>query len=36
MTFVYQQGSSIETEDGSPNINSEEGLEALNFLDSTS
>lgn len=32
MTFVYQQGGSIENEDGSPNINSEEGLEALNFL----
>lgn len=32
MTFVYQQGGSIETEDGGPNINTPEGLEALNFL----
>ncbi len=32
MTFVYQQGGSIENEDGSPNINTEEGMEALNFL----
>lgn len=32
MTFIYQQGGSIENEDGSPNINSEEGMEALNFL----
>lgn len=32
MSLVYQQGSSIETEEGLPNINSEEGLNALNFL----
>lgn len=32
MALVYQQGSSIETEEGLPNINSEEGLTALNFL----
>lgn len=32
MTFVYQQGGSIENEDGSPNVNTPEGLEALNFL----
>lgn len=32
MTLVYQQGGSIENEDGSPNIDSAEGLEALNLL----
>ena len=32
MSLVYQQGGSIEAEDGLPNINSEEGLNALNFL----
>lgn len=32
MSLVYQQGGSIEAEDGLPNINSEEGLAALNFL----
>ena len=32
MTLVYQQGSSIESEDGLPNVNSEAGLTALNFL----
>lgn len=32
MSLVYQQGSSIEGEDGMPNINTEEGLAALNFL----
>ena len=32
MALVYQQGSSIENEEGLPNINSEAGLAALNFL----
>ena len=32
MSLVYQQGSSIESEDGLPNINSEAGMAALNFL----
>jgi multiple sugar transport system substrate-binding protein len=32
MTLVYQQGGSIENEDGSPNVNTEEGMEALNLL----
>ena len=32
MALVYQQGGSIEAEDGLPHINSEEGLNALNFL----
>ncbi len=32
MSFVYQQGSSIENEEGLPNINTEEGLNALNFM----
>lgn len=32
MSFVYQQGGTIENEDGSPNINTPEGMEALSFL----
>ena len=32
MALVYQQGGSIEDADGLPNINSEEGMAALNFL----
>lgn len=32
MALVYQQGSSIEDEEGLPRINSEAGLTALNFL----
>lgn len=32
MSLVYQQGGSIESEDGLPNINSEAGMAALNFL----
>lgn len=32
MALVYQQNSSIENEEGLPNINSEAGLNALNFL----